>query len=34
MQHFALDLLSEYGTEQIPGTNWPVVNLARRDLDT
>ena len=34
MQHFALDLLSEYGTEQIPGTNRPVVNPARRDLDT
>ena len=34
MQHFALDLLSEYGTEQIPGTNRPVVNPARRNLDT
>ena len=34
MQHFALDLLSEYGTEKIPGTNRPVVNPARRKLDT
>ena len=34
MQHFDLDLLSEYGTEQIPGTNRPVVNPARRELDT
>jgi hypothetical protein len=33
MQHFALDLLSEYGTEKIPGTNRPVVNPARRTLD-
>jgi hypothetical protein len=34
MQHFALDLLSEYGTEEIPATNRPVVNPARRELDT
>ena len=34
LQHFGLDLLSEYGTEPIPGTNRPVVNPARRELDT
>ncbi len=34
MQHFAVDLLSEYGTEKIPDTNRPVVNPARRELDT
>ena len=34
MQHFALDLLSEYGTEKIPGTNRPVVNPAWRTLDS
>jgi hypothetical protein len=34
MQHFAIDLLSEYGTEKIPGTNRPVVNPARRALDS
>jgi hypothetical protein len=33
MQHFGIDLLSEYGTEEIPGTNRPVVNPARRELD-
>ena len=33
MQHFGIDLLSEYGTEKIPGTNRPVVNPARRALD-
>jgi hypothetical protein len=33
MQHFAIDLLSEYGTEKIPETNRPVVNPARRTLD-
>jgi hypothetical protein len=33
MQHFAIDLLSEYGTEQIPETTRPVVNPARRALD-
>jgi hypothetical protein len=33
MQHFAIDLLSEYGTEKIPGTNRPVVNPAWRALD-
>jgi hypothetical protein len=33
MQHFALDLLSEYGTEPIPETKRPVVNPARRTLD-
>ena len=34
MQHFAIDLLSEYGTEEIPGTNRPVVNPAWRALDS
>ena len=34
MQHFAIDLLSEYGTEKIPGTNRPVVNPAWRALDS
>jgi hypothetical protein len=34
MQHFAIDLLSEYGTEKIPGTHRPVVNPARRTLDS
>jgi hypothetical protein len=33
MQHFGIDLLSEYGTEEITGTNRPVVNPARRELD-
>jgi transposase len=33
MEHFALDALSEYGTEAIPGTTGPVVNPARRELD-
>lgn len=33
MEHFAIDLLSEYGTEAIPETNRPVVNPARRLLD-
>jgi hypothetical protein len=33
MQHFAIDLLSEYGTEKIPDTKRPVVNPARRTLD-
>jgi len=33
MQHFGIDLLSEYGTEEIAGTNRPVVNPARRELD-
>jgi hypothetical protein len=33
MQHFAIDLLSEYGTEVIPGTNQPVVNPNWRELD-
>jgi len=33
MQHFAIDALSEYGTENIPETNKPVVNPARRELD-
>ena len=26
MEHFAIKLLSEYQTEEIPGTNRPVVN--------
>jgi hypothetical protein len=33
MEHFAIDLLSEYGTEEIPETKRPVVNPARRTLD-
>jgi len=33
MQHFGIDLLSEYGTEEMSGTNRPVVNPARRELD-
>jgi hypothetical protein len=33
MEHFALDALNEYETEAIPGTNRPVVNPARRELD-
>jgi transposase len=33
MQHFAIDLLSEYGTETIPGTHQPVVNPNWRELD-
>ena len=33
MQHFAIDALSEYRTEEIPDTNRPVVNPAWRELD-
>ena len=33
MQHYALDLLSEYQTEKLPGTNRPVVNPIWRDLE-
>lgn len=33
MQHYAIDALNEYRTEAIPGTNQPVVNPARRELD-
>jgi hypothetical protein len=33
MQHYAIDLLSEYQTEKLPGTNRPVVNPLWRDLD-
>ena len=33
MQHYAIDLLSEYQTEKLPGTNRPVVNPIWRDLD-
>ena len=33
MEHYAIDLLSEYQTEEIPGTNRPVVNPHWRDLD-
>jgi transposase len=33
MEHFAIDLLNEYGTEKIPETKRPVVNPARRTLD-
>lgn len=32
MQHYAIDLLSEYQTEKLPGTNRPVVNPLWRDL--
>ena len=32
MQHFAIDLLNEYGTEEIPETNRPVVNPRWREL--
>ena len=34
MQHFAIDLLSEYGTQEIPETEPPVVNPAWRELDS
>lgn len=33
MEHYAIDLLSEYRTEEIPGTNRPVVNPRWRELD-
>jgi hypothetical protein len=33
MQHLAIDLLNEYGTEDIPETKRPVVNPKRRELD-
>jgi hypothetical protein len=33
MQHFAIDLLSEYATQEIPETKRPVVNPRWRDLD-
>jgi hypothetical protein len=33
MRHFAIDLLNEYGTEEIPGTKRPVVNPQWRELD-
>jgi transposase-like protein len=33
MQHFAIDLLNEYGTEEFPETKQPVVNPKRRELD-
>lgn len=33
MQHYGLDLLSEYGVEPITGTNKPVVNPAWRALN-
>jgi transposase len=32
-QHFAIDLLNEYGTEEIPETKRPVVNPRWRELD-
>ena len=34
MEHYAIDLLSEYQTEEIPGTNRPVVNPRWRELDS
>jgi hypothetical protein len=33
MQHFAIDLLNEYGTEEISETKRPVVNPRWRELD-
>lgn len=33
MQHYAIDLLSEYQTEEIPDTSRPVVNPRWRELD-
>ncbi len=33
MEHFGIDLLAEYGTEDIPETKKPVVNPAWRELD-
>ena len=33
MEHFGIDLLAEYGTEEIPETKRPVVNPAWRELD-
>ena len=33
MQHFAIDLLNEYGIEEIPETKRPVVNPKWRELD-
>ena len=33
MEHYAIDALNEYRTEEIPGTNRPVVNPAWRELD-
>jgi hypothetical protein len=33
MEHFAIDLLSEYRTEEIPETKRPVVNPKWRELD-
>jgi len=33
MEHYALDALSEYRTEEIPDTKRPVVNPAWRELD-
>jgi transposase len=32
-QHFAIDLLNEYGTEEIPETKRPVVNPKSRELN-
>jgi transposase len=33
MEHYAIDLLAEYRTEAIPGTNRPVVNPAWREWE-
>jgi hypothetical protein len=33
MEHFAIDLLNEYGTQEIPETKRPVVNPRWRELD-
>ena len=34
MEHYGIDLLSEYQTEVIPGTNRPVVNPRWREVDS
>jgi hypothetical protein len=33
MEHFAIDLVNEYRTEEIPGTTRPVINPQWRELD-
>jgi len=34
MEHYRIDLLNEYATEKIPGTNRPVVNPLWREQDS
>ena len=34
MEHYKIDLLNEYATEKIPGTNRPEVNPLWRDQDS